>query len=68
MRNDRVGLAEVISIGPTIVVVEEAEIGGVCFGRAEVACIATPMPVGSGNEGEGTDARSNDPESLTQNG
>jgi hypothetical protein len=62
MRNYRLGTAEVISIGPTIVVVEEAEIRGGCFGGAEVACIATPMPVGSGDEGEGTYARSNDPE------
>jgi hypothetical protein len=62
MRNYRVGTAEVISIGPTIVVVEETQIGGVGFGDAEIAGVAAPMPVGSRDEGEGTYARSNVPE------
>jgi hypothetical protein len=38
------GPAEVIRVGPGVIIVEEAEIGGGCFRGARVASDITPMP------------------------
>jgi hypothetical protein len=46
---------EMVRIGPPIVIVEEAEIGGVGFRRTEVACVAGPVPFRPGDEGKELD-------------
>src|SRR5271165_1141619 len=48
--------AEMVRIGPTIVVIQEAEIGGLCFRGPEVARVAASMPFGPRDEGKGTHA------------